>query len=253
MHGLALHAWFAAHADRLPHSRTVAAAYDLRDSHDPLSAFAACRDRLSLAQGRRFATWGREGTPMLATFFSLVLAAAALAQQAPRDILRGDDLSRLKTFGFETVTPDSRPTEENTTYDSPIMDERTTAAIAAQLESRGLRRNDKNPDVWVVAHRTFRTERTFYPFPDPWLANGWGWPYGGSRYVFDQAIQGRVYLRRVIRGRLTIDVRNATSGALLWRGVGGRRAHQTSTPSHREKRVDDEVADVFESFPLPAR
>jgi hypothetical protein len=191
---------------------------------------------------------------MLATFISLLLlSAAALAQQAPRDILRGHDLSRLKTFGFETVTPDSRLRDETTTYDSPIMDERTTAAIAAQLERRGLRRNDKDPDVWIVAHRTFRTERTFYPFPDPWFANGWGWPYGGSRYVFDQAILGPVYQRRIIRGRLTIDVRDATDRALLWRGVGDRRAHRTSTPSRRERRVDEEVADVFDNFPLPGR
>jgi hypothetical protein len=190
---------------------------------------------------------------MLSTFISLLLATAALAQQAPRDIRRGDDLSRLKTFGFEAVKPDDRIREETTTYDSPIMDERTTAAIAAQLESRGLKRNDKDPDVWIVAHRTFGTERTFYPYPDPWFANGWGWPYGGSRYVFDQAIQGPIYQRRIIRGRLTIDVKDATNGALLWRGVGGRRAHQTSTPSHRERRVDDEVADVFEGFPLPER
>jgi hypothetical protein len=191
---------------------------------------------------------------MLPTFISLLLSAAALAQQAPYDILRGDDLSRLRTFGFETVKPEVRPSEETTTYDSPIMDERTKAAIADQLESRGLKRNDKNPDAWVTMRRTFRTVRTFYPFPDPWFANGWGWPYGGSRYQFDQAASlGTVYQRQIIRGTLTIDVRAATNGALLWRGVVSRRARQTSTPSHRARRVDDEVDDVFESFPLPER
>lgn len=195
---------------------------------------------------------------MLPTFISLLLSAVALAQ-APydindiNDILRGDDLSRLRTFGFETVKPEVRLSEETTTYDSPIMDERTKAAIADQLESRGLRRDDKNPDAWVTMRRTFRTVRTFYPFPDPWVANGWGWPYAGSRYLFDQALQGAIYQRQVIRGTLTIDVRAATSGALLWRGAVSRRARQTSTPSHRARRVDDEVDDVFESFPLPGR
>jgi hypothetical protein len=194
---------------------------------------------------------------MLATLRSLLISAlisaTALAQQAPYAIRTGDDLSRLKTFGFEPAKPDDRISEQTTTYDSSIMDERTQAAIVDELESRGLRRNDKDPDVWVTTRRTFRTVRTFYPFPDPWFANGWGWPYGGSRYVFDQALQGSIYRREIVRGTLTIDLRDATSGALLWRGVASRRAHQTSTPSRRVKRVDDEVGDLFESFPLPGR
>jgi hypothetical protein len=190
---------------------------------------------------------------MLATFISLLLSAAALAQQAPYDIRRGDDLSRLRTFGFGTAAPDGGVLEKTTTYDSPIMDERTKAAIAAQLERRGLTRNDKDPDVRVIARRTFRTEDVFYPYPDPWFASGWGWPYGGSRYVFDQASLGEIYQREIIRGTLTIDIEDAKTGALLWRGVGDKRAHQTSKPSHRAKRVDDEVQDVFESCPLPER
>ena len=191
---------------------------------------------------------------MRAIFMSLLLSATALAQQAPYDIRRGDDLSRLRTFGFGTAKADGRISEKTTTYDSPIMDERIKAAIAAQLESRGLKRNDKDPDAWIVARRTFRTQRAFYPYPDPWFASGWGWPYGGSRYEFDQAASlGAISPREIIRGTLTIDVDDAKSGALLWRGVGDKHAHQTSKPSHRLKRVDDEVEDVFESFPLPGR
>jgi hypothetical protein len=198
---------------------------------------------------------------MLATFRSLLtsglisalISTAALAQQAPYDIRTGDDLSRLKTFGFKPAKPDDRIREQSTTYDSPIMDERTQAAIVEELENRGLRRNDKDPDVWVTTSRTFRTVRTFYPFPDPWFANGWGWPYGGSRYVFDQALLGSIYQREIVRGTLTIDLRDAKNGALVWRGVASRRAHQTSTPTHRVRRLDDEVSDLFENFPLPGR
>jgi hypothetical protein len=190
---------------------------------------------------------------MLATFTAWLIAAAALAQQAPYDIRRNDDLSRARTFGFKAVEPDRRASEETTTYDSPIMDERTNQAIATELERRGWKRDDKRPEVWIVTRRAFRTKQMFYPFPDPWYASGWGWPYGGDRYVFDQASQGPIYLRQVTRGTLTIDVRDATSGALLWRGVGDKRAHQTSKPSHRVERVDDEVEEIFELFPSPVR
>ena len=188
---------------------------------------------------------------MLAIFISLLLAAAPLAQRAPYEIRRGNDLSRIRTFGFKAVTPDRTMRAQTTTYDSPFVDARTNRAIAAELESRGLTRDDRNPDVWVVTRRTFRTEQRFYPYPDPWYANGWGWPYGGSRYVFEQSSLGPIYLREITRGSLSIDLQDAKSGVLLWRGVADKRAHQTSKPSHRVKRVDREVADIFEMFPLP--
>jgi hypothetical protein len=197
------------------------------------------------------------GRALVATFKSLLtsglisalVSAAALAEQAPYDIRTGDDLSRLKTFGFKTVKPDDRITKQTTTYDSPIMDERTQAAIAGELESRGLKRNDKDPDVWVTTRQTFRTVRAFYPYPDPWFASGWGWPYGGSRYVFDQASLGPS--TRGNRPR-NADHRpqDATSGAAVARRRQQTRP-QTSSPSHRVRRVDDEVGDVFEDFPLP--
>jgi len=193
---------------------------------------------------------------MIAAFISAMMCAALLAQRAPYDIRRGDDLSRRRTFGFKAVQPESAevtPSEQTTTYDSPIMDERINQAIAAELEQRGLTRDDRHPDVWVVTRREFRTEQRYYPYPDPWFASGWGWPYGGDRYEFDKASLGPIYLRQVIRGSLIVDLEDSTSGALLWRGVGDKRAHQTSKPSHRVKRVDREVERVFELFPLPAR
>jgi hypothetical protein len=193
---------------------------------------------------------------MLATFMSLIICAALVGQRAPYDIRRGNDLSGLRTFGFKAVEPDAADASvraKTTTYDSPIMEERTNQAIATELESRGLTRDDRHPDVWVVTRRAFRTEQQFYPYPDPWYASGWGWPYGGERYVFDQASLGPIYLREVIRGALTIDLEDARTGALLWRGVGDKRAHQTSKPSHRVKRVDHEVEQIFELFPLAPR
>jgi hypothetical protein len=187
---------------------------------------------------------------MLATFIVVLLAALPLAQRAPYDIRRGNDLSSLRTFGFKPVQPDRSMRAHTTTYDSAIMDERTNEAIASALESRGWKRDDRNPDVWVVTRRAFRTEQRFYPYPDPWYANGWGWPYGGDRYVFERSSLGPIPLKEVIRGSLTIDLEDARTGMLLWRGVGDKRAHQTSKPSHRVKRVDDEVEEIFELFPL---
>jgi hypothetical protein len=54
-----------------------------------------------------------------------------------------------------------------------------------------------------------------------------------------------------LQGTLTVDMEDAKSGALLWRGIETKRVHETSKPSKRDKRVREEVSDVFKHFPTP--
>jgi Domain of unknown function (DUF4136) len=184
------------------------------------------------------------------TWMSIGLAASVLWAGCPAWAQRTSyaygrkDLTGFRTFAFK----EEPAAERTSTYDSPLVEARTKAAVAAQLESRGLTRDDDNPDLWVIARRTFRTEYPISPYPDPWNTNGWGWPYGFPIYRYDWAADGPVKLQEILRGTLTIDLRDA-SGRLIWRGVGDRRVHQTSKPSHRTRRVDDEVEAIFENLP----
>lgn len=198
-------------------------------------------------------------------FFVLALGPAtsgvAFAQRTTYDYRRSHDFSGVKTFAFKNVPVPTTGTAETTTYDSPLMDERTKVAIAAQLESRGIRRNDENPDVYVTARRTFKTEYTVY--------GGYGWggypywypyPYGYGRGYGAYGWAGgwydagwAPYTVETIRGTLTIDLEEPEGGALVWRGVGSKHVHETSSPSHRDKRVNEEVADIFKHFPPMAR
>jgi hypothetical protein len=193
----------------------------------------------------------------------LVLAlgsADASAQRTTYDSRRPHDFAGVKTFSFKNVPVPTSGTAATTTYDGPLMDERTKAAITRQLESRGLRRDDENPDVVVATRRTFNTEYTFYgPY-------GWGgypswypYAYGSGLYsglygwggLYDAGWGSSSYEQ--IRGTLTIDVAEADTGAVVWRGIGSRHVHESSSPSRRDKRVNEEVAEIFKHFPPVGR
>jgi hypothetical protein len=178
--------------------------------------------------------------------------AVASAQRASYDFRQHEDFARPKTFAFKNVPavrPDSRQT---TTFDTPFIDERTNAAIAAQLEQRGWTRNDESPDVYVVTRRTFWKEYTTYgPYWGPYYSPaGWwgpypyGWGYGWSTWGVDP-----LYAVEEIRGNLTVDLEDAASGRLLWRGVGEKHVHERSKPSSRVRHVNDQVDDIFKKFP----
>ena len=184
---------------------------------------------------------------------ALSIGATAAVAQDSYDFRRGANFAGIRTFSFREAAPMAPEAYKTTTYDSPIQRERTQAAITAQLEARGLRRNDEHPDVYIVTRRTYKMDYTYYggygwggPY---WWGGyyagyypGWGgWGYGGGPYVYEQ-----------LMGTLTIDMEDARTGTLLWRGIETKHVHQTSKPAKRDRRVYEEVADAFKHFPTGA-
>ena len=173
---------------------------------------------------------------------SLFVPVTAVAQ-TDTDFRVGHDFTTLKTFSFGATEAQSTP-RGKTTYDSQLIVDRTNAAVAAELERRGLRRDDVNPDVYVTTHRTFEKETVLSPDYGWGIAYpygySWGWPYG---YGYS------AYAYEIVVGRLTVDLNDASSGNLLWRGTTEKRVHQTSSPERRIRRINKEVTKVFDDFP----
>jgi hypothetical protein len=165
-----------------------------------------------------------------------LLSAPAFAQKVTYDVRRGHDFSELRTFSITETLPVKG--SRRTAWDSPFDRESTNAAVAAQLEARGLRRDDEHPDVYVTTHREFQTEFWGYGWP--------GWDYG----YWGHFGYGSYYVDPIVAGTLFIDIRSAETGELLWRGINVRNMHITSSPEHRLKRINKEVTKVFKNYPF---
>ena len=53
----------------------------------------------------------------------------------------------------------------------------------------------------------------------------------------------------IVVGTLTIDLQDASSGHLIWRGTGEKEVSDTSKPEKRIRKVNKEVAKIFRNFP----
>jgi hypothetical protein len=173
---------------------------------------------------------------------STLLPATAMAQKVAYDYSRAENFRSVKTFAFKDIRGSETTTEETTTYDSPFVIERTQKAIASQLEMRGLKQVKDNPDAYVSARRTFKTEQVLYGpsgwGPYGWGWYGWGWGYGGPWYTED-----------IIKGTLIIDLVDADTGALLWRGLREKTVHEHAKPEKRTEQVYEDVAKIFRKYP----
>jgi len=188
---------------------------------------------------------------------SALLPAAAMGQKVSHDYDRDTDFTRFRTYAFKDIPTKETTAAETTTYDNSLVDERTKEAVASQLESRGLRRAEEHPDVYVITRRTFETQKNYTVY-NPY---GWGWGYspygwGWSGYSWGWGGYGwnsgyaDIQVRDIIVGTTTIDLEDAATGELLWRGVGVKRVHVHSSPEHRDKRVIRGVAKIFKKFPV---
>jgi uncharacterized protein DUF4136 len=168
----------------------------------------------------------------------MLLSASAFAQKVTYDMNRTADFSQVRTFSIKEIPPADLKASQTTAYDSPIVRQNTNAAVAAQLQARGLRRDDAHPDVYVTTHRTFQTE--YY---------GWGWPGWGYGYGYWGYGYGSYYLEPIVVGTLVVDITDAETGELMWRGLSERDMHPTSSPEHRLKRINREVYKIFKKYP----
>ena len=165
-----------------------------------------------------------------------LLSAPAFAQDVAYDVHRGQNFSELRTFSIKE-TPPADVRASRTAWDSAIDREDTNAAVSAQLQARGLRRDDVHPDVYVTTHREFVTE--YYDSAWP----GWGYGYWGH-YGY-----GSYHREPVVSSTLFVDVRSAETGQLLWRGISERNFNPTSSPDHHLKRINREVSKMFRNYP----
>jgi len=177
--------------------------------------------------------------------------AAAGAQRISYDIGRAN-FDGLRTFAFRDAATGDNSTEATTGYDSPLVRQRTHEAIASQLEARGLRRDDEHPDMYITTRRTFKTEQRVYVQDwGPGYGYGWGWGWGWSPYYtgWGPWYGSTAYTEDRIIGTLILDVENAATGQLLWRGLAEKHVHEHASAEHRTKRVNKEVAKLFDKFP----
>jgi hypothetical protein len=163
----------------------------------------------------------------------LFLSTAAIAQV---DYDRSVDFSRFATYALTEGTP--APTA--------AVQGRIESAIRFELEVKGLVEAEF-PDLWVVTHVSVGTElsvsaTTFgyggYPGWGGWT--GWGGLTPGIATT-------SVNVNEIPKGELLVDLVDAESGELVWRGIASGTVK--SSPDRSERQINKKVKKMFRDFP----
>jgi Domain of unknown function (DUF4136) len=159
----------------------------------------------------------------------LGLPAIMQAQKTSYDFDRTTNFSKFKTFAWVKGTPALEP----------FLDKRIVASIESRLAARTLTRTDENPDVYVLYHVVLGVQKSVTGLgssPGPF-----GW-HGGLD-TFDAR------LNDIPVGALVIDLANAATRELVWRGVGTSEIDLDAKPEKRDAAIDKAVEKILKNYP----
>ena len=172
---------------------------------------------------RRLSVWAIAGV--------LVWLTACSPYQIRRDYDPEADFSGLKTFGW--LVP-----EKDSGISQPVL-KRVQAAVQRELEKKGFRVSPDNPDFWVAIHEGDREKIR---------VADWGYRYS-SHYRNGYWAARDIDVFQYEEGTLILDMIEAGSKALLWRGEARGSIDPVPTPERQERRIGEAVAELLKAFP----
>ncbi len=120
---------------------------------------------------------------------------------------------------------------------SPLMDQRIVTAIDKQLNAKGLQKVDGRADLRVTYNAGLRRERSATAL------GGGRWRMGGGMTTVNENTSNV--------GTLVVDISNAKSKQLLWRGMASDTL--SDKPEKNSEKIDKAVTKMFKKYPPPAK
>lgn len=160
-----------------------------------------------------------------------LFAGISMAQQVKTDYDRAADFAHYKTYSWEHVK----------TKD-PLFVDRIENAVNAALAARGWTQVESGGDVSIVAIQMTSNQETLNTFYNG-FGGGWGWRRFGGGGFGEATTTTETY--KV--GTLVIDLFDAKTKKLLWRGTSSDTLSNNSDKNI--KNLDKGVEKMFKQFP----
>lgn len=161
------------------------------------------------------------------------------------------DLRQYQTFNFASPLG-----TDQSGYQS-ILSQNLKRATQAQLEARGLRLDEANPQLIINFNARLDDKMRVSTTPAPTMTMGMGmgrgyYGYRGGMYGTWPMYQDQTTVSQYKEGTLNIDIVDASRKQLVWEAV----VTDKFTEKKRDnigKTVDDYMKAAFKKFPIPAK
>ena len=160
---------------------------------------------------------------------AVVAATACSTLRTAADYDRSADFAKYHTFAIKDVQSKNQ-----------LMERRIEGALETQLTAKGLAKSDTDPDLWVVPHFRLSHETEISTWDTGW-GYGWRWrrPLGPTVSTVE----------RIPVGTLIVDLVDAKTNEMVWRGTATDTLHPSASPPAKEKHLTAAVAKMLQAYP----
>lgn len=179
----------------------------------------------------------------LAALIGAVLAATGCSSiTVNQDFDTQADFAAYKMYTWlqqpTTAIGDAKAAQRTNT----LLDKRIRSAVDAQLASKGMTLVSENPDALVIYHTGIDQKVD---------VQDWGYSY--PHYPYGGWYGGQVDVYEYNEGTLIIDIIDAKSDQLVWRGTATKVIDETATSEEREANLNEVLARLLAQYPPQKR
>lgn len=177
-------------------------------------------------------------------FAALLLAVLAACATGPRISSDSDpraDFGAYRTFAFYSPLAIEREG-----YAS-LVSGRMKAAARAEMEARGYRYSEDDPDLWLNINAYMQQRTDVNTIPDVDYAYYYSYRYRG--YVAVPFWHDRTTVHRYTEGTVNVDLVDARRNALVWEGIAVGRVKRNQDAAARDMAIDATFRDIFAEYP----
>jgi hypothetical protein len=189
-----------------------------------------------------FETIGRFDVRILC--LAVLVAAALVATGCSSISVRQDydtqaDFVAYKTYAWiqqpTTAVGNARAAQQMNT----LLDKRIKDAVNAQLAAKGMTLVTENPDALVMYYTGIDNKIEVQDYGYTYPRYGYGGWYGG----------GQVDVYEYNEGTLIVDLIDAKSDQLVWRGTATKVIDETASAQEREANLNEVISKLFAQYP----
>ena len=172
--------------------------------------------------------------------FILIYLQACSGIKVSQDYEQGYDFTALKTFAWKT-----NDDNEYGLTDNDLVDQRIRRAIENNLSARSLTQLDTGkPDVYISYHVTIEQK-----ISSSNVSGGISVGRSSSGRYGSVGVGTGSQVRTYDQGTLLIDMTDADSDSLIWRGISTQSVSDHLEPGESEVIINETVEKILQQFP----
>jgi len=177
---------------------------------------------------------------------ALALTPGCSSVTYKHDFDKSADFTALKTYAWVTVPSNPAASVQAALQRNDLLDKRIKESANNQLTAKGYTQNADSPDFLVLYHTG--TE-------DKINVTDWGYGYGPYGYGYGGYggwYGGGVDVQQYKEGTLILDIIDAQTKQLVWRGFATAALNPDAPMEKREKKLNEVITQILSKFPPTA-